>query len=282
MIIGITIGIALFVFTAWVVLTLLGEKENAPISATLPQPALGKKAALFSRTYTVEQMVENIKSKNDFKALEREQAKVDRQMQRVGEKSYDRVVDYANRLQEVESRAQSKTIGWQLIVAESIDVPSEILSQAYKVFAPDDKSIDARALKRDHLSWWLKLDPYDDVENEPEWLLDLRAFRVIVEGQATVSEKIAAINELYARDGQTLAQIFVPREPLTAGQEWVARELEAQGLPLAVPLVAEGVTTAADVLKIDAADFGKRKGVGPARLKQFVEFQECARRKTQA
>ena len=227
---------------------------------------------------TAQQIADSIKSKEDFEALMREQENVAERMKNpISEESYYRDCDYTNKLQEAEGLAQCKALGWQLIVEANMNVPLVILNHAFKIYAPGDNSIDAKALKLEGLSWWFKIDPYREAQQAPDWLPALKSFRTIAEGAYSVSEKITKIDVLYAEMEPLFLGILEPCPPLSAGQEWVASALSAEGMPFSRELVAEGVLTVEDILKIDENDFKKRKGIGPAKLKKFVEFQQLVR-----
>lgn len=261
------------------------RKNRKPEAATKAPPqhleaAPGMLSELLNSPHlTAQQIADRIRSKKDFNALLREIDRLNRKLGSAGisEKNYDKIADLSNKLQEAENIAQAKTIAWQLIVAESLDVPSEILAHAFKIYAADDTTIDRKALERDGVSWWTSLDPYSEPEDAPKSLAALRAFRKIVEGDGSVEDKVHAIDKLYAKMKDLFEGILVPSESLSAGQQWVAQVLTAQGLPNARDLVASGVLTGDNVLKIDSTEFKKRKGVGSARFKQFVEFQNRMR-----
>ena len=63
---------------------------------------------LFTRDLTVREIVARINTGEDFKALRREQKRVERQLERANEKTFDKLSEYSDRLTEVENLAQTK------------------------------------------------------------------------------------------------------------------------------------------------------------------------------
>jgi hypothetical protein len=256
----VIVSLAVATFVIWRVIKSRSRKTALPKVRARPTPRL-----------EVAERLAKIKSKRDFEQLQHEIERLENTDYKTGAAN-DRANAKLEFLREVEGWAWDTTIGCQLQIEGDIGTPLSTLQYAFKVVKPDDpifangKSVE-----------WVDLGLDDLPETVPTWVEPLKRLRAVIESDATLAEKIRRIDAAYAKHADALEPIFDPEPPLSAGLAWRADDLAEQGLPKAAMLVAEGVVTDEDVLKIVPDEFEKRKGVGSKSKAALVEFQERLR-----
>jgi hypothetical protein len=226
---------------------------------------------------TASQIADNITTKQEFRALERRLNGCEQRLCRATtERSYEAACAEFEVLQEAFGIAQSIIFAWQLIPIElDLDTPSQILRNAYKVFSHQE-----RAALEDELGLlvreadWMAMDAYTDKEKAEAIVKPLLRFREIVESEEPEATQIRKINALAARSKPLADTFFLPLGILTPGEHWFAMKLKDLGVPLYQQLYKDGFTTPEKCLEIDPLEFSRRKGVGPRKAQQLIDFQK--------
>ncbi|RBO83417.1 hypothetical protein [Marinomonas aquiplantarum] len=188
------------------------------------------------------------------------------------EKQLDKLSDL---LSDAMDLAEFKTLAWQFVPDASPQTPLEELKLAYKVFSNDEYKSLPKKFKQDNS--WLELTIGDEPDLPDEFLANLIGFREIVESKLSDDQMITAIDNYLSEHPIFMEEYFGELDEdasLTHGQEWFASKLSQLGLPAAWELFAEGYTTIEKCLEIDPNEFIKRRGIGPKKKQQLIEFQE--------
>ncbi|AEF54043.1 hypothetical protein [Marinomonas posidonica] len=188
------------------------------------------------------------------------------------EKQLDKLSDL---LSDAMDLAEFKTLAWQFLPDVSPQTSLEELNIAYKMFSNSEYKSLPKKFKQDKS--WLELTIGDEPDLPDEFLANLIDFREIVESKISDDQMITAIDNYLSEHPIFMEEYFGELNEdasLTHGQEWFASKLSQLGLPAAWELYAEGYTTIEKCLEIDPNEFIKRRGIGPKKKQQLIEFQE--------
>ncbi|PJE55637.1 hypothetical protein [Marinomonas sp. BSi20584] len=173
--------------------------------------------------------------------------------------------------------AELKTITWQYVPDISPQTSLDDLKMAFKTFSNDEYKSLPTKYKKDKSAEWLELTADDEPDIAEEFLDNLIAYREIVESRLSDEDMIKAIDDYLNEHPIFTEEHFGELDEdalLTHGQEWFAGKLARLGLPAAWELYAEGYTTVEKCLEIDPNEFVKRRGIGPKKKQELIEFQE--------
>lgn len=190
------------------------------------------------------------------------------------EKQLDRISDA---LLDAVDLASEKIIQYQFIPDIGVSTPIAILELAYQTYSPDQFKKLNKTLPQEYKQCWEELMYDEEPELEHEFLEQLKMFQKQVSSANSDEELVDRIDS-FLRDNPIFMEEFFGEEPLeddlTYGQQLIVNRLTALGLPMAYDLYSEGYTTISKCLEIDPEEFIKRKGVGPKKKQQLIEFQK--------
>jgi hypothetical protein len=229
-------------------------------------------AAEFRRK--IKEIAGSISTIEDYKQCE---AKL-KQIEKVRMKSYsdelEEVIEQQYELySEVLELADEKVILYQFEPDLDLSTPLSVLQYGYKCFSPGDYKSKKTALSK--YGCWIEITFGGDEKESPSSNFKrLLKFREIVESSISPEEKILEIDALVTKSREFLDEFFDSNNELNPGEQWFVQSLEDDGLPLASTLYLEGYTTIEKCLEIAPEEFSKRKGVGPKKTQQLIDFQK--------
>jgi hypothetical protein len=250
--------------------------STVKVHKSAPKPNIQRVPTPTTKT-EARQMVKELKTKEDvasfIQSCERAQDEV-HDNHHLSEKQLERLDEI---LSDAIDLAEYKTLFKQYLPNADIYTPLEDLKMAYQVLPVDEYSKLPTKFKKDKQDYWQELSAEDEPDIPDEFIDNLIAFREIVESNLPDDEVVKAIDDYLAEHPIFMEEHFGEKDEddtLTHGQEWFASKLAQLGLPAAFELYADGYTTIENALTIDPEDFIKRKGIGPKKKAQLIEFQE--------
>lgn len=189
------------------------------------------------------------------------------------EKELDRI---SNVLFDAVDQAEEKTLGWQFVPEINFNTPLEVLNIAFKEFTSSERLALPAKFRTEYGRYWLELAYDTEPDLRDEFLDNAIEFRKIVESDLKDDAMANAIDAYLSEHPIFSVEYFGKLDSeaeLSHGQEWMASKLAKEGLPAAWDLYAEGYTTIEKCLEIDPDEFIKRKGIGPKKKQQLIEFQ---------
>lgn len=251
-------------------------RAQKPVLKSKHKPKLPKVPTPTSKT-EARQMVKELKTKEDVEAFVEscEQAQDELfDKDDLTEKQLERLEEV---LSDAIDLAEYKTLFKQYVPDVNADTSLDDLKMAFKVITVDEYSKLPAKFKKDKQEYWQELCSEDEPDIPDEFIENLIAYREIVESPLSEPDMVAAIDDYLSEHPEFMEEHFGEKDeddPLTHGQEWFASKLAQLGIPAAFELYADGYTTVEKVLTIDPDEFIKRKGIGPKKKAQLIEFQE--------
>ncbi|RUM56296.1 MAG: hypothetical protein DSY85_03090 [Marinomonas sp.] len=196
----------------------------------------------------------------------------------LSEKQIDRIYSV---LSDAIDQAEYKTLSWQFVPDVHSDTPLDVLEIAFKEFSSAERLALPAKFRTEYGSAWLELTYDSEPDLKEEFLDNLIEFRKIVESDLQDDAMANAIDAYLSEHPIFSVEYFGKLDDnalLTHGQEWMASKLAKEGLPSAWELYAEGYTTIEKCLAIEPDEFIKRKGIGPKKKQQLIEFQNKHRK----
>jgi len=172
--------------------------------------------------------------------------------------------------------ASEKTLLWQYTPWVTPTTPLNVLNRVYSTCSPAEfKAMKAKLGAE--LEDWVEVTGDPGPDEPDEHFRFLLAFRQIAESEVAHQTRLAKINELVAQHADVAKTHFDLESDLAPSDQWLADSMEADGLPRARELYAEGYTTPEKCLEIDLKEFRGRKGVGPKTVEALRGYQEKVR-----
>lgn len=202
--------------------------------------------------------------------------RIDKAQLRLYDLETDKTIANQERKIEILDRAleiiEQKVFAYQYTPYLSLLTPAEKIEKAFKKFSVEEyqELVESFDPKQAH---WSELDRYMDYEEVDNSTKGLKKFRQIYDSDIDENEKWKKIKQLISSNEELKEEYFYDPD-ISPKDHFEMARLKEQGIPFVDMLFPEGFKVLDDYLNLDPVEFIKKKGIGPAKQKQLIEFQQ--------